>query len=370
VERITSAPEEHREFQETLTVERLVAGGLLMSIGGLSCFLATRDASTHASTWDFLGNALTHVGLGSLLALALVQRGRLVFDRTRRLAKHHFGFPFALFTRQWSFDELDTVSLHHKGYDEGQRAWSHLIGIATKAGGTIEIVEKADRLHDELTARRLSEDLAKFLQLDLVDELTYTSVRRHPDALDEPLRDRLKRDGTRSFDAFAIPDSRCRVDAGPGQVRVVVPPPPFLTGTTVTLLLTGVVLTAFVGFSVVPDLVHTRSDSAPYVAGFTALLYFVFMIPVMGPLVERMRDALRWTTIEASADGLAVTRRDVLLKRRNFISAGELEELRFEELEWKVLAAISDKQVVRFGEGLSHDELVWIHDSLLNALAA
>jgi hypothetical protein len=374
VRKVTAAPDERREFTETLSFERLTAGGLLITTGGLACLFATRNASDSTGTMALATHALSHVVLGSALVcaglLAWLNRGRLIFDRAGRQVQLHYGFPFLFFTRQWSFDDLDSVTMHHKGYDEGLKAWSHLIDIITKAGAKIEVVEQQDHFHDELSARRLGEDLAKFLQVDLIDELTYTQVRRHPDALDESLRDRLKRDGTRSYDAFPVAASRCRVDARPGQVRVDVPPPPFLTVPTAVLIAVGLALTGFVGFGIVPDLVHSHSDTVPYLAGFTALLYFVFMIPVMGPLVERTRNALRWTTIEASPEGLAVTRREVLLKRRNFIASGELEELRLEEVEWKVLAAISDKQVLRFGEGLSQDELVWIHDSLLNALVA
>ena len=75
--------------------------------------------------------------------------------------------------------------------------------------------------------------------------------------------------------------------------------------------------------------------------------------------------------VEVDSYSLRVTNKGALFSKHVEIPSEELEELQLEENKGEYcLAAVSDKQLVRFGAGLSRPELEWIRDVALKALTA
>lgn len=309
------------------------------------------------------GLIFASVGAGFLFG-----RSGLVFDKGTKTVKRWYGLLFPMWARTYEVNSFNEVTISKEVRRSKKSTYTvYPVRLTGRNVSQLDICEP----RDEQEARRIGEEVAKFINVDMVSGLGGVTVRREAGTLDESLRERLRRSG-QDVDITAPPDGmRSRFSARGNAVFFQVPPPPFSVA-HVAPIGCAAVFAGFVGFTfLAPLLTDTRTPTevklifGVFVGGIFMLLPLASTI---GMAVARLK---RRCQVEADSYSLRVTMQGAVSSKSFEVPSKELEELRIEENRGEYcLAAVSDKQTVRFAEGLPRAELEWIRDVMLKALAA
>ena len=170
------------------------------------------------------------------------------------------------------------------------------------AGDAKEIEFGEPRNYEE--ARRQAEEVARFVQLDLVDSTSGQRVRRSPQELDESLRDRARRTGV----AVEMPErpafmkTETRIE---GRRIILDLPRKGLKVQHIVMPFVGLVILCLIGL-------------------WFLLVVAVPVLLVFGAIMAALRSRVR---LVASGDGLQYQKRGLIFTKTIFIPTDELEEL-------------------------------------------
>jgi len=243
---------------------------------------------------------------------------------------------------------------------------------------------------DYKAARATAEQVAKFIEKEIVDTASGERVVRDFRSLDESLRERVRRTG----EAIEMPEppaaikTRCSIEGR--QVTLELPAKGF-TAVTGIMMIFGCVIPAVVFFGFFFPMM--KKDNLPkemqyIVLGFVGV--FFVLLPLAFLIVKALSRAKTSVRIIASRDRLQVENRGLLFTKIKRIPSEDLEELilpgptaqtdprkaieqsGLPPVARSVLGALvrskthgiqahSDKETLEFGAGLPEDELRWIH---------
>lgn len=279
--------------------------------------------------------------------------------------------------------------------------------IRERFGGRLTIHSPSDYAE----GRRGAEELAVFLNLPLEDAATGKKVVREPGALNEPLRERLRRTGEDVRDAPPEPPGMATRVAATGNGYIMSIPEPQGGRKSVTYVVFAVVFGLLVGwFFLLPVLSLPAPDFIRYLfGGFFTLLA---VGPLLGALKHFLLRNTRLTIVTVSPAFFRIEERDGHKSAVKEIPADELEDLvlptkkaMLEDMDYagagrrqplgdtgtprmpdgrpvpKILlslirhapspgiTAVSDRTILTFGRGLSEPELVHLHGLIIKTIA-
>ncbi len=234
---------------------------------------------------------------------------------------------------------------------------------------------------DPGAARRLAEEVAKFLGLGVRDASGDRAVVREAERLDEPVRERLRRTGERAPRPATPLETRVGHEIGSDGATLEIPPPGF-RGAVVVPLIAGGALSLFVlGLFVAPVLAQLTTDESegartalwifggPCVAA--GLTPFVLLaLPTLQAVATRDRVSL-------TRDSVRVERRGLLLGKAIEMAASEAEEVAIAPATrrpWKtiggnVVQVRCDEGAIEFGAGLPKSDLEWLRGLAVHYLS-
>ncbi|MCY3023734.1 MAG: hypothetical protein NTW87_32540 [Planctomycetota bacterium] len=300
-------------------------------------------------------------------AVFVFGRSGFIFDRGAKTVTRWYGLLFPMWTKVYEWRQFTEVTITRETRRSKNSTYTVYPVRLTGTGDKLDISEP----RDEGEARKLAEEIAKFMDLGVTDSSGGTTVRREAGTLDEPLRDRLRRTG-QDVDISAPPAGmRATFSAHGNAVSFSIPLAPFSPALLVPVGC-AVIFGVFVGLVFFWPMVSQPGmpGEMKWLFGGFFGLFFILM-PLASSLGMVLAKLKRRSEIEADGRGLRVTTHGVVSSKTVEIPGEELEELRVEQAGSEHrLAAVSDKQTARFGEGLPPDELEWIRGVILKAIAS
>jgi hypothetical protein len=308
---------------------------------------------------------LLFAGVGSAF---LFGRSGLVFDKSRRTVTRWYGLLVPMWSNVQESAAFRDVSITQetrtRRSKHGTRTYT-VFPVRLTGGGKFDIAEPKDAAE----ARRIAEEIAKFLNLGVTDSSGGQTVRREAGTLDISLRDRLRRGGTEAKAPPRPPGARAIVRHERTGVRIEVPPPP-LNLALLLPLVAGLVFAVFVGFIFLLPLLCDSQAPVGVKLFFGLFIGGIFMVlPVGTGAFQLLSQLKRSAVVEADPTLFRVTTQGLLRARTVEMRTAELEELRLDGRRGAfALAAISDRQIARFGEGLSHEEQEYLRGEIQAAI--
>jgi hypothetical protein len=299
---------------------------------------------------SLLGSAF--FGIGVIFCFG--RRG-LVFDRNQRTVARWYGLLIPMLTKVVPWDSFSEIAITN---ESGEDSTAYCVRLAGRA--KLKVV----RVREELEARRWAEELARFTGLPILDS-SYTAapVLREAAHVDVPLREQLRAGPTLDL-APPPPGMLTKVSCEGNTVLLQFPKIPW--GASIGILVVTLLGVLLIGGGIPVAILADRTIPRFY-AGLAA---FVILLPLSVTLRSVWLYARYGCEVVASAQELRITQPGLLKLRVDGIPISELEEIRIEgEGKWCRLAALSDRQTVRFGQGLPREELVWIQTVLQKALS-
>ncbi|MBE7462451.1 MAG: hypothetical protein HS116_03055 [Planctomycetes bacterium] len=362
-------------------------------------------------TWPFggaLGNDAMPLGVSlilipfgglfcCLLTPMLLGRQRIWLDRREGSVRLAYGLQLPLlplflplFSERRAFSDFERVVLTRATRKSGKNSYSTFaIELGARSGTSLLVADE----RGEVAARRIAEDVAQFVHLPLQDvSSAENSITREPEKLDEPLRERLQREGATSS-AEPAKEFLATYENGDQGVRIAVPRPPFKGDWALRALvlcalsgaLAHTLAHPFPDKPIVPVYAEDSPSNKPApslwpwrfrAAGWYLVRGVWILACVSVPLLsfgllmhELNRPAA--ARIEADATGLRVWKLGRIFGGETAMPASELEELRVEASSGGTyrLVAVSDRRFLRFGHGLSQHEARYLVKVLKQALA-
>ena len=298
-------------------------------------------------------------------------RFQVVLDESKPCVSHMIGLviPF-LPWRSYLLQQHTSIWIRYREGSEGESN-GYIVGL-NGATGDHEVLACSDLLE----ARRFSEQLSNCSGLGVNDEATLSGFRE-AGAMNEPLRQRLKRQGV---PALGPAPPRLAVSSTREQISVRLPKaalfdqlgPVWLAvfGVCAALMLPVVRLTAL-------NPVFLDSPTELLVINGICILSLVIAIFPVRYLIAELRAIELETTVVASPRGITVSTRGPLGLRTQAMSSEVLESLGFGHRRnlsvnfaqgSKRLLAIADQSLVSFGVGCSHTEMTWLAQAISNSL--
>jgi len=257
-------------------------------------------------------------------------------------------------------------------------------------------------------ARELAEDLAKFLDRPLTDYTSGSAVTRDPDRLDETVREKLQREGEEIYVPPAPMDMKTRVEeTGDGLALEI--PSTGIDRFAYMRLVIPLIVAIVVGTQFLPKFWELPGPSfiRYFFVGFVGLIF------VLGGVLHVLKQAKKSTRVTLNTWALSVEQRALRKSKTTEIPLSELEDLVFSSARSAMadmqfpgqraypnmgetgvvrmpdgrpaprilmslikmaggsssIVARSDKEEVRFGQGLSDEELTYLHALLKKRLA-
>lgn len=306
----------------------------------------------------------------SVGAAFLFGRTGITFDKAAKTVTRWYGLLFPMWTKVEQLEQYAAVQITQETRKSSSKSSTtytvYPVRLATSGDDTYDISEP----REEMEARKLAEEIAKFLDLDILDSTSGAPVRRERGTLDESLRDRLQRTGEAADISAPPPGMRSQYSAEGNTIVFEIPPPP-LNPVLILPVIGAIAFSSIAGYMFLGPLLSDPKAPAQmkWIFGGFFGLFFV-LVPVGATLGALIAGVTRRARIEADAGSLRVTRKGLLFSRTMTIPGEELEELRLETTAKRQLAAMSDRRTERFGEGLSEPELEWMRAVILKAIAA
>lgn len=293
------------------------------------------------------------------------------FDKRAGLVKEWWGLLFIpLFSKQHALNTFNEVRIR-RAVRKNKNSSYYVYEVMLCHGGNAEKgvkIHAPTEMHD---ARKLAEEIAKFVELPLLDGSSDEVVRREHDQLDASLKEQIEQSG-KSVDLSAPPEGmRSTYEAQGNAVHFHIPPP---VPSLARFLPVGCA-TIFAGIfasTMFADLMSSSASPSEKLIMGGVVGFFFIVLPIGGTLLGGMSYSRRRWDVVASPQELRVKAHGLFGGRETTIPAGKLEELRLETTKRGEcsIAAISDEVRTNFGEGLSQPEAQWIIQVIKRAVTA
>ena len=378
------------------------AVGVFMALNALGVGGAEMEEDTPRILFLLFGLVFGGVGAGLMFG-----RAGITIDRTTMKITKWWGLLVPMKVTEYNLVDFDrtTISKENRGSGNSSRT---VFPVKLAGGPGVDAFEyQAPTDYQE--ARRLAEELARFLGHDIEDSSSGKPVHRPLDELDESVRDRMRR--TRE---------RVRLPGAPWEMKatireeaegtVIELPPPGLKPAQLAAIIPALVFAGVVGLFVLRPLFGsgTPVETQLFFGGFVVLFFIV--VPVAITLVTVLKKARYRVTITVSQAMLRIEQGSGRKRKVTRIPGDELEEfelvgrkdifdtaireagdehgestkqsLKIEKMlapdsmlgklarlaTKSEIMARSDTETIRFGRDLSDDELVYLHAIILRVL--
>lgn len=368
----------------TLDARKYMLFGLAFPAVGLLFLLIFMSVATPAAwaTPDYaaiVGGVL--VLLGAVFACLRIG---VILDRHRRTITTWWGLLVPFHKTEHPFSQAHFVTISHVERNARGRGSREIFPVELQGTGTDAITIHEPHDHDK--ARRVAEEIAKFLHLGIRDRSSGEEVAREAGALDLSLQQWLRRAGRSMPLPTPPPHPRAIVSYGGTRAPTAIEIPP------VGLIGRGFLLISFMA-GIVALSVEWGMDKRDMEIGVRALLVFFLVLGFSLPLL--LHSATLREDLVVSPDGLVVTRRDIFRTKTIRLTSGEIEEVqviqaKYRNAEVKAIQAIqakysnaafgggpccvvirSDRGSIKVGEALSNpEEVKWLSGVLIHVLAS
>jgi hypothetical protein len=350
----------------------MLFGLAFLAMGLLFVFLFL-TAPTPAD-WATPDNVAILVSVFVLLGTMLVcARVGVVVDRQRRTITTWWGLlvPFHKAEHHFSQAHFVTISREERSTDSGT---DDVFPVRLEGAGTDAVTIHEPLDHDK--ARRLAEDVAKFVHLGMRDRSSGQEVARDAGTLDQSLQQRLRRAGRSRPLPVQPPQARTIFNYGGTRAPTTIEIPPVGHNARAFRLL--IILACF--GALVGELInYSESDMATGVMGlFGFLLVLVIVLPLL------IRSVILRERLIVSPDDLVVTQRDIFGTKTTRLSSGEIEEVEVIRAKYGMsggfavigggtgrVAIRHDHGSIELGAALSNpEEVKWLSDVLVHVLTS
>ncbi len=403
------------EFGFEQTMKKKSGGGCLMVFGlpffliGLFIMLTALggtglevDEDTPALFLIIFGSVFGSVG-----AALMFGRSGITIDRTKMTVTKWWGLLVPMKVTVFDLNGFDRITVGKEVRSDSNSSKT-VFPVRLAGGRGIDDLEY-DAPGDYPAARRLSEEIARFVRLDIEDSMSGLTVHRRLEELDESVRDRLRRTRER----IPLPGAPWEMKATIGEEAggtVVDLPPPGLKPSNLAPIIPALFMAAMVGIFFLPSLLSAGTPPGTQLifGGFVG--FFFIFLPVVVTLGSALRKARFRVTITASREMLRVEEGVGRRRKVTEIPGPELEEFelvgqkdifdtaireagedheRTGEEQKKIqrmlapdsmlgklarmatksqIVARSDTVTIRFGRDIPDEELIYLHAIILRAL--
>jgi len=344
---------------------------------------------------------------GGVGAGLMFGRSGITIDRTKMTVTRWWGLMVPMKVTIFNLNRFDRITVEKEVRSDSNSSKT-VFPVKLVGGGGVEDLEY-DAPGDYPAARRLSEELARFVRLDIEDSMSGRTVHRRLDELNESVRDRMRRTRER----VPLPDApwemiaEIREEAGGTVIDL---PPPGLKPAHLAPIVPALFFVVMVGLFFLPQLLRAGTQSETQLIFGGILGFFFIFLPVVTSLGSAFRKARFRVTITASRELLRVEAGVGRKRKVTEIPGRELEEfelvgrkdafdsatreagedhVRTGEEQMKVqrmlapdsllgkltrmvtkseIVARSDTATVRFGKSIPDKELIYLHAIILRAL--
>jgi hypothetical protein len=296
-------------------------------------------------------------------ALLMCLRRSVLLDRRQRLATTGWSLLVPLNRSEHLLSDAHEVVLSREEQSFGDTDYD-VFPVTLQGAGGDEIKLREPR--DYESARRLAEEVAKFLGLGMRDRSSGEVIARAPGTLDQSLRQRAKQAGARSRmpERPAGAKSIASFDGATATIEI----PPFMRW--IWSVLTGLLVAALTALGLEFD---TKRDAAPELQHglFLFLVLLAVTVPILFFLMHRMgihhRDRL-----VVSAHEVVLTRRGLFGARTLRLPADEIEEVVTESASGGSQRVVirGDRGSIKLAVVHSEEEAKWLRDLLVYVLTA
>jgi len=310
-----------------------------------------------AVLFSFVGTAL------------LFAKSGVTFDAEQKVLYTWWNLLFTLKTAEYSWQDFDWVRVSSRV--EGSRKNRRTVYPVEAIGGSHEVTIR--KLRESLEARRLAEQVAKFMNLGIKDSTRHTEVVREAGTLDETVRDRILRRGIKLELSPAPAGAKCSLDISNDKACFDIPP----SGLGVihvcsvfVLIIMGVLLAGLFGQPAIS--MYSQADLRFFAMALVLLGFGIFAVVVFTFVRMTSREFLSPRRLTIDRECLCLATLDRFGNSIETIPLTELEELELRGVDavsnpramGQYLRAVSDTVEIRIGRGLSNEELCWIKDTL------
>ena len=303
-------------------------------------------------------------------AIFMCVRSGVVIDRQRYTITTWWGLLVPIFygTRH-SFTRSHAVTLSYEVRHgaKGSRHAVYPVRLESPGTDAITIHEPGD--HDR--ARQLAEEIARFLHLRMRDRSSAEEVVREAGALDQPLRERMRRAGLCMPLPAQPPGARAILSYGGTRAPTTIEIPPMPVGTCARWFLMAMLVAGVVAI-VLEWWAWRRWDVAFGVPTLTTLLpVLVFLLPVL------IRAAILRERLVVSPDEIVVTRRDIFGAKTTRLAGAEVEEVTLIQAGYlRAYGSSTNRVVIRSDRGsielvaalANPEEVRWLRDTIAHVL--
>lgn len=361
----------------------LVLFGLPFFLAGLfvmaSPFLAEELRPKDSKSGKPMPVALAVVMGGAFAALGaglMFGRGGKELDRRTDSLTAWWGLLVPFSRKTYCLSDFERVALSREVRRSKNSTYT-VFPVRVHGPGGVKVTLEEPR--DANAARALAEEVAKFLSRPLADTSLGTEVVRQPGELDESVRARTRRTGERPAVPLPPAGQRCRTRVVADTLCVEMPPRGVSTRHAVFGVLAAGIAAFFLLAMVLPIALDERMPGGVKAFAIAFIGFLFIAVPLLLALWSAARAARLRKAVEVSPRELRVITHSVLRDRTVVIPCDELEELAIVPVgtvpgalagRGEAILARSDRATACFGEGLSHDELLWLRAVIWNVASA
>jgi hypothetical protein len=344
----------------------LVGLGFLM-VGLLLVVLGTILPGPARESATVVGGAFALLG-----AILMCVRSGVILDRRQRTIATWRGLLVPLYkaerlSSESYFSQTHYVALSRELRHAGKGPDFEVFPVTLEGPGTDAIAIHEPGNHDK--ARRLAEELAKFLHLGMRDRTSGREVAREAAALDQSLRERLRHAGQSVPLPVQPPGARAILSYGASRSPTAIEIPSLSVGACARMFLMGMSAAG-----VVAMLLEIGAWYSGMRFGIAAQCVLLPALCIVPPLI--IRNAILRERLAVSPNEIVVTRRDVFGTWTTRLAGTEIEEVALNQargyarLTSRVVIR-SDRRSIELVAPLSGPtEVEWLKDALVHFLTA
>lgn len=288
----------------------------------LSAFTGLGPLAKSAPPWYVLvpfGSVFAAIGLGLIMG-----RSGIVIDRRRKRIIKWYGLLVPMKRNEYVLDFYGRLSIS-KEIRSGDKSTTVVYPLRLEGNGQTEDIF-FEEPSEYQAARAMAESLAQFLGVPVADRSSGKEITREPDRLNESVRERAQRTGEGISEAAMPQEMRSTVREETDSLFIEIPPVGF-TGIQILPLFMSLIFMAFLLLFFVKPLMNTHIPG-PMQAVFKACIGLAFvLLPVLFAVSRVRRQARGRCTVVVSSDFLTVESGKKVIR----IPADELEELQLAE---------------------------------------
>jgi hypothetical protein len=309
-------------------------------------------------------------------AVLMCVRSGVVVDRQRCVLTTWWGMlvPFAYGTER-SFSKSHDVTLSYDVRHGLKYSTYAVYPVTLESPGTDAIAIHEPDTYDK--ARRLAEELAKFLRVGIRDRSEGDEVVREAGALDLSLRERMKRTGRSAPLPAQPPGARAILNYGASRSPTTIEIPSMPLVACLRLFLMGTAAAGIVAALLEFGAWYSGAWFSGVPFGVAALSVFLPALCIALPLV--IRNAILRERLVVSPEELVVIRRDFFGTRTIRLKGAEIEEVALVRAGYlraygggtsRVFIRSDRRSVELYTELANPGEAGWLRDVLVHVLTA